>query len=85
MMSMENDYDEYKNALNDLKMNSKPVINFLTYLAEEKVANAYQVVRAIEDRILEVGSFVNAVHMYFSRSSRARAMLFYLFSMFSIP
>lgn len=53
-MSIKDDYQEFKNALNDLKLNSKPLINFLTILAEEKMQNAAQVVRAIEERILEV-------------------------------
>jgi hypothetical protein len=53
-MSIKDDYQEFKNALNDLKLNSKPLINFLTILAEEKMQNAPQVVRAIEERILEV-------------------------------
>jgi hypothetical protein len=35
-------------------MNSKPLINFLTILAEEKMHNAPQIVRAIEERIVEV-------------------------------
>ena len=53
-MSIKDDYQEFKQALNDLKINSKPQINFLTILAEEKMANAPQIVRAIEERILEV-------------------------------
>ena len=53
-MSIKDDYQEFKNALHDLKLNSKPLINFLTILAEEKMQNAPQVVRAIEERILEV-------------------------------
>ena len=55
-MSIKDDYQEFKNALNDLKLNSKPLINFLTILAEEKMANAPQIVQAIEERILEVRS-----------------------------
>lgn len=53
-MAVKDDYQDFKNALDDLKMNSKPIINFLTILAEEKIQNAPQIVRAIEDRILEV-------------------------------
>jgi hypothetical protein len=53
-MAVKDDYQEFKNELNDLKLNSKPVINFLTLLAEEKIQNAPQIVRAIEERILEV-------------------------------
>lgn len=53
-MSIKDDYQEYKSTLNELKMNSKPLINLLTILAEEKISNASQVVRAIEERISEV-------------------------------
>ncbi|CAF3708935.1 unnamed protein product [Adineta steineri] len=53
MMAAKDDYQDFKTALNDLKLNSKPLINFLTILAEEKVHNAPQIVRAIEERILE--------------------------------
>ena len=53
-MAVKDDYQDFKNALNDLKMNNKSSINFLTLLAEDKVQNAPQIVRAIEERILEV-------------------------------
>ena len=53
-MAAKDDYQDFKVAMNDLRMNSKPLINFLTILAEEKVHNAAQIVRAIEERILEV-------------------------------
>jgi hypothetical protein len=53
-MSIRDDYQDFKNALLDLKMNSKPQINFLTILAEEKMGNAPLIVRAIEERIVEV-------------------------------
>jgi len=53
-MAVKDDYQDFKNELNDLKINSKPVINFLTLLAEEKIHHAPQIVRAIEERILEV-------------------------------
>ncbi len=54
MMAVKDDYQDFKNALNDLKMNNKSLINFLTLLAEDKIHNAPQIVRAIEERILEV-------------------------------
>ncbi|CAF1146773.1 unnamed protein product [Adineta steineri] len=58
-MAVKDDYQDFKKELNDLKINSKPVINFLTMLAEEKVHNAPQIVRAIEERILEAkGDYV---------------------------
>ncbi|CAF0792997.1 unnamed protein product [Rotaria sp. Silwood1] len=52
-MAVKDDYQDFKVALNDLKLNSKPLINFLTILAEEKMHNAPQIVRAVEERILE--------------------------------
>ena len=55
-MPAKDDYQDFKVAMNDLKLNSKPLINFLTILAEEKVHNAPQIVRAIEERILEVSA-----------------------------
>ncbi|CAF4663298.1 unnamed protein product [Rotaria sp. Silwood1] len=58
-MAVKDDYQDFKNALNDLKINSKPLINFLTILAEEKIHSAPQIVRAIEERILETkGDYV---------------------------
>ena len=53
-MAAKDDYQDFKDALNDLKINSKPVINFLTILAEEKLHNAPQIVRAVEERVIEV-------------------------------
>lgn len=60
-MAARDDYLDFKNALNDLKLNSKPLINFLTILAEEKIQNAPQIVRAIEERIVEVSKKCNLV------------------------
>ena len=53
-MATKDDYQDFKVSLNDLKLNSKPLINHLTFLAEKKVHNASQIVRAIEERIIEV-------------------------------
>ncbi|CAF0780693.1 unnamed protein product [Didymodactylos carnosus] len=47
------EYQDYKSALNDLKINSKPMINMLTILAEEKLSSASDIVRAIEERVFE--------------------------------
>jgi hypothetical protein len=54
MMAVKDDYQDFKNALNGLKMNNKSLINSLTMLAEDDIQNAAQIVRAIEERILEV-------------------------------
>lgn len=65
-MAVKDDYQDFKNALNDLKMNNKSSINFLTLLAEDKIHNAQQIVRAIEERILEVGAFFSCfIFIYF--------------------
>ena len=63
-MATRDDYLDFKNALNDLKLNSKPLINFLTILAEEKIQNAPQIVRAIEERIAEVSTRCNLVSVF---------------------
>jgi hypothetical protein len=47
-------------------MNNKSSINFLTLLAEDKVHNAPQIVRAIEERILEVCRKIFSKKFYFS-------------------
>ena len=67
MSTIKDDYQEFKIALNDLKINSKPLINFLTILAEEKMNSAPQIVRAVEERILEVS--VNFLFSFFSIES----------------
>jgi hypothetical protein len=85
-MAAKDDYQDFKVALNDLKLNSKPLINFLTILAEEKMHNAPQIVRAIEERIVEVCikknylSFRTLRLFFFSR----KVIMFYLLYMFLI-
>lgn len=46
--------DEYLSSLNDLNVNSKPLINMLTMLADENMENAHVIVRAIEAHITQV-------------------------------
>ena len=58
-MASKDAYQDFKVALNDLKLNSKPLINVLTILAEEKIQNAPQIVRAVEERIFEVRCQLN--------------------------
>jgi hypothetical protein len=65
-MAAKDDYQDFKVPLNDLKLNSKPLINFLTILAEEKMHNAPQIVRAIEERIVEVRRKPLAIHSILS-------------------
>lgn len=94
-MSIKDDYQEYKNALNELKINSKPLINFLTMLAEEKIYNAPQIVRAIEERIVEVNRkekfvfrlTIESIALFsflFLFVFRLKVMLFFMFSTSSI-
>lgn len=53
-MADEEAVEEYRSSLGDLKMNSKPLINMLTMLAEENKQYADQFVKVIEDRALQV-------------------------------
>jgi len=43
--------DEYNSALDELTINSKPIINALTMLAEENKHNAHIISQTIDDRI----------------------------------
>lgn len=51
---------DYRSSLDDLKMNSKPLINMLTMLAEENKQFAAQFVEVIEERVLKVLLFLFA-------------------------
>jgi hypothetical protein len=83
-MAAKDDYQDFKVVLNDLKLNSKPLINCLTILAEEKMHNAPQVVRAIEERIVEVCiNFVFQTNL-FSPIFSLQVIKFYLHYMFLI-
>ena len=59
-MTMEDDpIEEYQSSLDDLTMNSKPLINALTMLADEYVQFAPRIVQVIESRIQKVAhSFI---------------------------
>ena len=46
--------EDYKSSLSDLAINSKPLINMLTMLADENQAYGAQLVQAIESHILKV-------------------------------
>ena len=46
--------DEYKTSLTDLHVNSKPLINMLTMLAEDHEQHAPEIVKVIEDHINKV-------------------------------
>lgn len=53
-MADEEGVEEYKTSLEDLTVNSKPLINALTMLAEDNMAHAADIVQAIESRIRKV-------------------------------
>lgn len=48
--------DEYRIALRDLTFNSKPIINNLTFFAQENVAHAAVLSRVLSDHLVNVGS-----------------------------
>lgn len=52
--------EEYSNALADLNINSKPLINMLTMLAEENSAYAPIIVQCIERQLLKVFKLYNS-------------------------
>lgn len=57
-MSADEVVEDYKSSLSDLAINSKPLINMLTMLAEENKEYAESIVQAIETHILKVFMFV---------------------------
>lgn len=46
--------EEYLSSLMDLNVNSKPLINMLTMLAEENIDNAQVIVKAVEKHLAKV-------------------------------
>lgn len=52
--------EEYSNALADLNINSKPLINMLTMLAEENSAYAPIIVQCIERQLHKVFKLYNS-------------------------
>jgi pre-mRNA cleavage complex 2 protein Pcf11 len=46
--------DEYLSSLMDLNVNSKPLINMLTMLAEDNLECGHVIVRAIEKHLAQV-------------------------------
>lgn len=51
--------EEYLSSLMDLNVNSKPLINMLTMLAEENIGNAHVIVRAVEKHLAKVFNYFN--------------------------
>ncbi|KAG5673844.1 hypothetical protein PVAND_003855 [Polypedilum vanderplanki] len=56
--------EEYLSSLMDLNVNSKPLINMLTMLAEDNLENAAIIVRAIEKHILQVSPEIKLPILY---------------------
>lgn len=46
--------DEYISSLSDLTINSKPLIDMLTMLAEDNVEHAATIVQAVENHLQKV-------------------------------
>lgn len=46
--------NEYLSSLVDLNVNSKPLINMLTMLADDNIDNAHVIVRAVEKHLAKV-------------------------------
>lgn len=46
--------EEYLSSLMDLNVNSKPLINMLTMLADENMENASVIVKAVEKHLAKV-------------------------------
>jgi len=46
--------DEYISSLSDLTINSKPLINMLTMLAEDNIEHAPAIVQAVETHLQKV-------------------------------
>ena len=53
-MDAEEVVEDYKSSLADLAINSKPLINMLTMLADENKEFGPQIVQAIESHIIKV-------------------------------
>lgn len=50
---------EYLSSLADLNVNSKPLINMLTILAEENVEYAPVIVKSVENHLAQVKQFMS--------------------------
>jgi len=46
--------EDYRRSLRDLNVNSKPLINMMTMLADDNAPHANEIVAVIEDHILKV-------------------------------
>lgn len=62
--------DEYLSSLVDLNINSKPLINMLTILAEENIEHGQVIVDAVEQHIAKVFIYfiLNNLYQFFMES-----------------
>jgi len=67
--------EEYSNALADLNINSKPLINMLTMLAEENSAYAPIIVQCIERQLHKVFKLYNS-NEYFKIIAKGYSSLY---------
>lgn len=67
--------EEYSNALADLNINSKPLINMLTMLAEENSAYAPIIVQCIERQLHKVFKLHNS-NEYLTLMTKGKHFLF---------
>lgn len=56
--------EEYLSSLADLNMNSKPLINMLTILAEENIEHAATIVKVVEEHIAKVPADIKLPILY---------------------
>ncbi|RLU16293.1 hypothetical protein DMN91_012053 [Ooceraea biroi] len=56
--------DEYISSLSDLTINSKPLINMLTMLAEDNIEHASAIVQAVETHLQKVRSDIKLPVLY---------------------
>lgn len=69
--------EEYSNALADLNINSKPLINMLTMLADENSAYAPIIVQCIERQLHKVFKLYNS-NEYFKVITEGYSLLYNL-------
>lgn len=75
--------EEYSNALADLNINSKPLINMLTMLAEENSAYAPIIVQCIERQLHKVFKLYNS-NEYFKVIEERCSSLFTNHKLFTV-
>lgn len=67
--------EEYASSLADLNVNSKPLINMLTIVAEDNIENAKVIVQSVEDHINKVTINIHTFIGSFILSSSSSSLL----------